>query len=122
MIKGGIFSLGLLSGVFFGIYLREKGYTSGFTRAYYAYKNEDYLNKNTTPERQQLEKPAIDEMHNYFQKGILTDDRFDKYKEMTYSKNYSKIDEIVIRDPKQLMNSKEFEVQKSEYNAFHNKK
>ena len=45
MLKAGTFIIGLTSGLYLGVYLREHGYSSGLTRAYYAYRNEDYNKK-----------------------------------------------------------------------------
>ena len=45
MLKAGIFSLGICSGLYLGIYIREQGYAKNLTRSYYHYKNENPNNK-----------------------------------------------------------------------------
>lgn len=117
MLKFSVFTLGLGSGVFLGIHLREQGFTSNMTRAYYAYKNEDGGSKKKVD----MKKPDIDDLYDYFNKGLIDESRFSKFKDIVYSKRYDNIDQVVVQDANKMMNDPSMRSVKAEKNAFYNK-
>ncbi len=97
MLKATIFTLGLTSGIFVGIYLREKGVTSGLTRSYHAYHNLDYGKKKPIKE-----KRTIDDLFDFYRAGLLEGEDLEKFEEIIRSKRYDKIDELVLNDVDKL--------------------
>jgi hypothetical protein len=93
MLKAGTLFLGLTTGVYIGVYLREQGYTSGLTRAYYAYKNVEHpgMKKNKNKN-----KNTIDDVYELYKQGKLDDEDLEKFKTMIYKKRYDKLDEMGI--------------------------
>jgi len=114
MLKAGTFLLGLTSGVYLGVYLREQGYSAGFTRAYYAYKNEELSRGHY---RKMTNKATIDDLYDYFNAGMLKGEQLEKFKEIVKSKQYDKIDDIVINDIEQIFNDPALQDVKRKYNS-----
>jgi hypothetical protein len=92
MIKSGLFTIGLISGAYIGINLREKGVTAGLIRAYRAYKQEDIKTKLTKSNM------TIDDINELYRQGLLNDESIEKFKKMLFEKRFDKIDEIVVND------------------------
>jgi hypothetical protein len=99
MIKGGIFLGGLVSGTYLGVYLREYGYSTALTRAYYAYQNEDYGKKKIK------HKASLEEVFEYYNKGLLEGEQLDKFINMVNAKQYDKVDEIVVSNLEDVLKS-----------------
>jgi hypothetical protein len=114
MLKAGTFLLGITSGVYLGIYLREQGYSAGLTRAYYAYKNEELTRGSN---KKLPNKATIDDLYDYFNAGMLRGEQLEKFKEMVKSKQYDKIDDVVINDIEKIFNDPALQDIKRKYNS-----
>lgn len=103
MLKIGTFALGLTTGVFLGIHLREQGFSSGFTRAFYAFQNPNYGEKNRIKR-----KVTFDDAFDYYRAGLLQGEDLDKFKEIIKTKRYDKIDELVLNDVDKVFEKDEY--------------
>jgi len=97
MLKFGTFFLGISSGIYLGIHLREQGFSAGLTRSYYAFHNLEYGKL-----KKKKEKTTIDELYQYYRAGLLEGEDLKKFEEMMRTKRYNKIDEIVLNDVDKL--------------------
>jgi hypothetical protein len=114
MIKAGTFVVGLTSGIFLGIYLREQGYSAGLTRAYYAYKNDNYFNKTIK------NKANVDDLFEYYRNGLLEGEQLEKFKQMMNKKNYDNADDAIINSvDKLLMDPKFDEIKRKSINRLY---
>ena len=114
MIKAGTFVVGLTSGIFLGIYLREQGYSAGLTRAYYAYKDDKYFNKTTN------KKANVDDLYEYYRNGLLEGEQLEKFKQMMIKKNYDNADDAIINSvDKLLMDPKFDEIKRKSINRLY---
>ncbi len=57
--------MGLTGGLFFGVHLREKGYSSRLTKAYYTFQNR--------PDENLLNHPNVDDIFEYYRRGLIDD-------------------------------------------------
>ncbi len=110
MLKAGTFIIGLTSGLYLGVYLREQGYSSGLTRAYYAYRNEDYNKKGPK------NKATVDDLFEYYRNGLLEGEQLEKFKEILDKKNYSTVDQAVISDIDKIFQDPALAEIKKKYN------
>ena len=111
MLKGATFAIGITSGVYLGIYLRENGYSAGLTRAYYAYNNIDYGRK-VAPKH----KASLDEVYDLYNKGLLEGEQLDKFVKILNSKSYEKVDEVVISNIEDVFKDPVMAQLKTKYN------
>ncbi len=113
MLKGGVFLLGLSSGLYYGVHLREKGYTTGLTKAFYTLKNHGVTQKPILDHELTYDK--LFEMYNH---NMLNQESRKKFEEFLKSRNYSKIDEIVLSQLDNIVNDPEI---KSSFQKLNNK-
>lgn len=87
MIKASVFTLGIVSGLYLGVHLREQGYTSGITKAYYTFKNErsDHMKQHFE------KKPNVDDVFEYYQKGLID---IENTENVLDQNDFDKLDEI----------------------------
>jgi hypothetical protein len=104
MIKAGLFSFGLGSGVYLGISLREKGFTAGLMRAYQAYKDDPLARDKLRPE-----KLSFDQIYEYYRAGLLDEENMLKFKSMLLSKRYDKIDEIAVNELNSILDESQID-------------
>lgn len=111
MIKGICFTSGIIGGIYFGIYLREQGYVKSLTRAFHAFRDEDYGKAKV-----QRKDPGIDEVFDHFNKGLLKEQDLDKFYDMTMKKDYTNAKEIVRDNIDSIMKGPQFENYRKEKN------
>jgi hypothetical protein len=99
MLKGGVFVLGLTAGLYYGVQLREKGYTKGLTKAFYTLKNHGAAHKQILDPELTFDK--LFEMYNH---NMLNQESRKKFEEFLKSRNYSKIDEVVLAQIDNIVN------------------
>ena len=123
MFKGLCFTTGLCSGVYFGIYLRERGYHRGFSKAYHAFKGEETSEPLIQQQKTKRAPNYINHNKRYEQifrdvsQGNLSDEDHNKFIEFIKSGNYENIDSINTNsDGEHLFNNKEFKEMKSKAN------
>ncbi len=85
--------MGLATGVYLGIYLRDQGFTSGMMRAYQAYKYDPLSREKMRPR-----KLSFEELYEYYNAGLLDEQNMIKFREILLSKRYDKIDEITVNE------------------------
>jgi hypothetical protein len=100
MFKFSIFTLGIATGIYLGINLREQGFAAGITRSWYAFKNEEYGKRKPIKD-----KNTIDDVFDYFRAGLLDGKDVLRFKEIMASKRGDKIDEFVLGDIDKVFNS-----------------
>jgi len=112
MIKGGLFSFGLISGVYLGIHLREKGFTASLMRAYNAYKYDPLERNKFRPE-----KLSFEQIYEYYRAGLLDEENMLKFKSILLSKRYDKIDEIAVNEIDSILDQSQIENLKRSINT-----
>jgi hypothetical protein len=107
MIKGGLFSFGLVSGVYLGIHLREKGFTASMMRAYNAYKYDPLERDKLRPE-----KLSFEQIYEYYRAGLLDEENMLKFKSILLSKRFDKVDEIAVNEINSVLDESQIEILK----------
>ena len=116
-LKNFFFTSGLVSGIFLGVHLRNRGFSSAISRLYHISKENDYSHMKN------IQKPhaSIDDIYSYFHTGMFQDKaKFEKFKEITYSHkfNQKEMDDLIDRDPFKILEDPEFADFKSKFNAY----
>ena len=112
MLKGGVLSLGLASGVYLGIYLRDSGFTAAVIRAYQAFNYDAFSRENMNSK-----KLNFDEIHGYYKAGLLDEKNMAKVREMLYYKRYDKIDEIRVIELTSIIDQADLDEMKRRINS-----
>ena len=112
MLKGGIFSLGLASGVYLGIYLRDSGFTAAIIRAYQAF-NYDALSKQSMNSK----KLSFEEIYEYYQAGLLDEKNMNNFKQMLSDKRFDKIDEISVNELSSILDQADIDELRRKINS-----
>lgn len=93
-LKVVVFTGGLYVGLMAGISLREKGYTSALTKAYYAYKN-----GNPKEEQRKMESVDVDNLFEYYSKELLDEkDLSSKSNTLADPSKFDRIDKLILNE------------------------
>lgn len=85
MLKAGLFTLGLASGVYYGIKMRDAGFTNSFTKHYYA--------KNTA---NQLK---VQDLKENYEKGVLdSPDKVEKLRILNSVEDLEKSQTLLLKE------------------------
>jgi hypothetical protein len=76
MLKGVIFTGGLFTGLYLGIYLRQQGFDQNLTKAYYAFQN-----PKPTLEANQPNPNLLNNIYQTYEKELYDDKQFAQYAE-----------------------------------------
>jgi hypothetical protein len=106
-------SIGLISGVYYGKILREKGYSNKLTQSYYSFHDENKF--------KDLYKPCtLDEVYKLYEKGLLDQEQSEKFRKVAELKQWDKLKNIIPSSAEDLMSRHPiFEENRRAKNAFY---
>lgn len=118
MFKALIFTGGLFTGVYVGITLRDKGISTRVKKAMITLKD-DRIVKDKNPN---FNKEGIDEIFDYYDKGLLDEDKLNQFREMVHNKRYGDIGKLSLTDQNEIFKQPQYRAARDEYNNFSFKK
>jgi len=119
--KNFFFTSGLVSGVYLGIYLRNKGLSRSLSKLYHISQEDDY----STSKNIIRPHATIDDLYSHFENGLFTDKKkFQKFKDITYNHRFfqEEMDDLITRDPLKQLRDPKYKDAQSQFNAFNYQK
>ncbi len=88
MHKSISFSIGLISGGYYGVILRDKGYSNKLTQAFYSFHDENKLKDTYKP-------CTLYEVYKLYEKGLLDQEQSQKFRKVAELKQWDKLKDII---------------------------